>query len=409
MSSLIEFPGEVCYCGSYGFFDKQSGYLLDPKSGWWVHSFCRRPARWVISRCIRCNSRFVPKIAEFDSYKRLLSSCPECEPLLLAESKMLTRYNDIPRLKRADGRTDVNISNSEVSSFLKCERRHYYGFRLGLVPKTMSKSMTKGTIAHEGLAVYYHKIQQNESTGDAKQAALDHIKMLAMQDFANMDLYADVTGLLDRYFDWCLSQDTFTVLAVERLYYMPMGEDHQFAMRLDLLVQYTSGPYAGEIVLIDHKTVYDFWPPAAITLNAQMPKYMGAVRYNKIPVRRIMINQIRTRVNKGPMEDADKFRRVFSTIDSKEVTAVLREQQIAGERIIELNALTEEQHERKILRAMDRFTCENCPFANLCKSDLTGQDTTLMKQVEFQRQEDQPEFMQYGYNPKVESDATSPG
>jgi hypothetical protein len=325
---------------------------------------------------------------------------------------MLTRYPDIPRLKRADGRTDVNISNSEVSSFLKCERRHYYGFRLGLVPLTMSKSLTKGTIAHEGLAAYYHQIQQGAATADAKKFALDHIKMLAMQDFAHMDLYADVTGLLDRYFDWCPSQDTFSIIAVERLYYMPMGDDHQFAMRLDLLVQYTStppngglnAPSAGEIVLIDHKTVYDFWPQAAITLNAQMPKYMGAVQYNKIPVRKIMINQIRTRVNKGPMEDDEKFRRVFATIDSKEVTAVLREQQMAGERIIELNNLPEEVHERKILRAMDRFTCENCPFANLCKADLTGQDTTLMKKVEFQRQEDQLEFMQYGYNTdKVES------
>jgi hypothetical protein len=265
----------------------------------------------------------------------------------------------------------------------------------------MSKSLTKGTIAHEGLAAYYDMIMKGHSTQEAKQFGLDRIKVLAMQDFQNMDLYADVTGLLDRYFDWCPAQDNFTVLAVERLYYMPLGEDHSFAMRLDLLVRYTSGSRAGEVVLVDHKTVYDFWPPAAMTLNAQMPKYLGALQYNKVPVRTVMINQIRTRVNKGPMEDDEKFKRVFATIDSKEVANVMREQRIAGERILELNALPEDEHERKILRAMDRFTCENCPFANLCKADLTGQDTTLMKRVEFQRQEDQPEFMQYGYNTKV--------
>lgn len=320
---------------------------------------------------------------------------------------MLTRYPDIPRLKRADGRTHMNISNSEVSSFLKCERRHYYGFRLGLVPKTMSKSLTKGTIAHEGLAAYYDKVMQGMATAAAKQIALDHIKMLAMKDFEHMDLYADVTGLLDRYFDWCPAQDNFKILAVEKLYYMPLDEDHTFAMRLDLLVQYTSGAHAGNIVLVDHKTVYDFWPPSAVSLNAQMPKYMGAIQYNGIPVREVMINQIRTRVNKGHMEDGDKFRRVFATIDSKEVKNVIREQRMAGNRILALNNLPEAEHEQLILRAMDRFTCENCPFANLCKSDLNDQDTALMKQVEFHRQEDQLEFMQYGYNAKVESNGTS--
>lgn len=319
---------------------------------------------------------------------------------------MLTRYPDIPRIKRADGRTDVNISNSEVGAFLKCERRHYYGFRLGLVPRTMSKSLTKGTIAHEGLAAYYDMLLKGHSLAEAKQFGLDRIKLLAMQDFAHMDLYAEVTGMLDRYFDWCPPHDTFKVIDVERLYYMPLGEDHTFAMRLDLLVQYTSippdsprnGPQVGEYVIVDHKTTYDFWPDAAVNLNAQMPKYIGTLQANGVPVRRVMINQLRTRVNKGHMEDHEKFKRVFAAIDSKEIKNLIREQRIAGERILALNALSETEHEQRILRAMDRFTCENCPFSNLCKSELNDQDTTLMKQVDFMRQEDQLEFMQYGYN-----------
>lgn len=311
---------------------------------------------------------------------------------------MPVRYPDIPRIKYADGRTHVNISNSEVASYLKCERRHFYGFRLGLVPKSMSRSLLRGTVGHEGLAEYYLSLQRGDAPEDAPAKAIIKVRELAMQDLSNAETYSEVIDLLNRYFQWCQTQDNFEVLDVERMYYMPIMDGHHFSMRLDMLVRFTSGAFMGEVVLFDHKFVYDFWPENAMTINAQIPKYLGALKFNNVPVRRAIINQIRTRVNKGPMADSEKFRRSQMNVGMNEIKNLIREQIIASERILALNALSEDEHSARVLRAMDRFTCENCPFLALCKADLNGEDTSLMRQVEFQKQEDQPEHLQYGYN-----------
>lgn len=380
----VEFPGEICYCGTWGFWEKQSGYYLVPDTGYWVHDFCHHPSKANgIRNCCRCKRNFVPAI--FDPLK--LSVCPSCRNEL-AEAAMLNRYHDEPRIRSADD--SVKISNSEVSSFLKCERRHFYQYRLRLASRGMSRSLGIGIVFHEAAAALYNSVMINpnrkEGYAEGFAAGNQRIQELLLDDISNIEIYSRVAELFERYAPWAEKNDNFKVLDVERAYYMPIpdgGPKDVYPMRIDLLVQYTSGKYEGQIALWDHKTTYDFWSEDALYLNAQIPKYMGVLQFNGVAVRRAVINQIRTRKNKGPMGDDELFKRSPMHIERGEIRSLLREQFIASERIQKLNALTEQEHSDSILRAMDRFTCENCPMLKLCKVELSGQDSTAMKSEEY--------------------------
>jgi len=109
------------------------------------------------------------------------------------------------------------ISNSEVTDFLKCERKHYYGYGLGISPKSHSMSLTRGIIGHEALAVYYAHDRD-------EKAALKVIDTHAVAGTADLDMLRELRGLLSLYFDFYVDDPKlFRVLEVEKAYYMDLG------------------------------------------------------------------------------------------------------------------------------------------------------------------------------------------
>ena len=71
----------------------------------------------------------------------------------------------------------IAISNSEVSTFLQCERRHFYSFidNGGLEAKTKSMSLNRGIIGHEILAVYFKALQRGSNEKDAQVEAMKRL------------------------------------------------------------------------------------------------------------------------------------------------------------------------------------------------------------------------------------------
>ena len=280
----------------------------------------------------------------------------------------------------------MKISNSEVSTFLKCERRHYYAHGLNLAPNHYGMSLTRGIIGHEALEAYYNVLFVQQPEKQARDAAQEVILKYVRQG-GDVPMLSSLSVLLNEYFDDVASKDDFVIIAVERVMTMPLGEDIDFAMRYDLLVEMKSGPYAGEIVLIDHKFVYNFWTPDNLMLNMQAPKYIATLRASEIPVKRMMINQLRWREVKS---NPERFRREYITPVAAEIKQVLTEQYVASVRIKEkMQDLTE--YGATALRTMDNMTCQNCSFVMLCRVELIGQDPTLLIQTEFKPND-------YGYN-----------
>lgn len=282
-------------------------------------------------------------------------------------------------LMTEDGK--VIISNSEVGTYLACERRHYYAHGLGLAPKTTSTSLSRGIIGHEALAAYY----MNDRNPDKMYRVVD---THAVAGTADLEMLTGLRTLLGFYVENYADEDArlFDILEIEKAYYMDLAEDFSYGMRLDLLVQMKAGPYMGEVVLVDHKFAYNFPTAAEMALNVQLPKYIGTLRKNGINVHRGILNTLRWRVTKANEKvAAERFRRDVITPDSKRIRNILREQILASERIADLKALPIEEYERRAVRSVNSMICKNCPFQNPCATEMAGENIGVMLQTDFQK------------------------
>lgn len=275
------------------------------------------------------------------------------------------------------------ISNSEINTFLNCQRKHFYSFRKGLAPRTHSKALTRGIVGHEALETYYTAKKNGASKNDCLAVALEVID-------TNTDIYDEYTAellqlrdVIRRYVEYYWDEP-WSVLEVESQHEGPFFENVSYGMKLDLLVEVTAGREKGQIHLIDHKFVYDFWSDREIQMNAQLNKYIKTLRDNGFPVRKGILNQIRYRKLKDPKPDS-LFRRDAIVLSPYEIESFYLEARKVAREINRLYQLTEEEHREYTMMRIDKETCGKCSFQPLCKISLQGQDTTRTEKAIYQR------------------------
>src|SRR5215471_1455524 len=277
------------------------------------------------------------------------------------------------------------ISNSEVSAYLTCERKHYYSFILDLAPKVLSQSLARGLLGHEILASYYEAISAGSSEATARKIAINIGEIQMLEAETDLTMIADLINLCKRYFDRHVRDlDSWEILGVEKSFTVPITDDYAYGMRLDLLVKIAAGQFLGEEVVIDHKFVYNFWNQDKVNLNSQIPKYIATLRHHGYNVQRGMFNQIRWRDRKSaPYSDEEKFNRYPFRPAPQKIRRVFEEQIRAAERIIERYEDDPVRVGKQSLRVLNPVICDSCPFKFICDTDLNGDDTTLMMQTEF--------------------------
>mgnify|MGYP001567528064 CR=1 FL=1 len=295
----------------------------------------------------------------------------------------------MPSIVSREGFQMGRISDSETKSFQTCQRKHYYTYGLRLQPRRMSDGLTRGIVGHEVLAEYYSALADRKDHAAAVDAANSRMASFiqkAADTGLDVILFTDLQKRLQDYYEWSYANErgAFRFQEVEQAYRLTLPGGLQYVMRLDLLAESISGPYAGQLVLIDHKFVWDFYSEDEVAMNSQLPKYLGILAANDVPVRIAYLNMIRTRVNKKPMAIADKFRRAVVKPTPEEIQTIFLEELKVAEQIEFFRSLSLEQWESEITRSMTPMNCKTCPFAILCKADLQGQDTRLMRQVEFE-------------------------
>lgn len=284
-----------------------------------------------------------------------------------------------------DGTQMHQISNSESSCWLTCQRKYYYEFDLNLQPKQANAALSKGTLLHEILGHYYQFLM--EHTGSRKIAHEQATKESRsfLQTFINHDAYAlDVVVAVDKmlagYWAFYDGDPQWEILAVERKSEMPMTSSFLYPMRLDLLVYDRN--YNAK-VLVDHKTAYNFWTQDDIDLNAQQPKYLATLRANGEDVKMGIVNQIRTREIKNPTTD-QLFKRAVIKPSNVQMKNLVREQVVAMQQIVRHKELPVEVREQMVLRNLNsKFACKYCDVKPLCISELNGGDITTLIAADF--------------------------
>jgi hypothetical protein len=293
------------------------------------------------------------------------------------------------------GLTTRHISNSEVGTWNTCQRQYYYSFDLSLEPKRHSAPLSRGILGHDAIAAYYLAIKAGKSPGDAALEARQILRM-AMNDTISFDMEVvmDVDRILNAYFPMTVKDlSDWEILEVESKHDLPMTDDFDMPLRLDLLVRIRS---TKEIVLIDHKYTYDFWTEDDLALNPQFPKYVGALRNSDYPIAYCILNQIRTRHLKNPGAD-DLVRRSIQRPSNAKIRRALTEHIIASQQIAEFRSLAPETRAQVATRVLNKMVCRGCFVKSLCQAEFDGGDIQYLAQNDYKART-------YGYNdtPNIE-------
>jgi hypothetical protein len=288
------------------------------------------------------------------------------------------------------------VSNSEVSSFLDCERKHFFGFILNVEPKRKSRALSIGITGHEVLAAYYTAIKEGGTKKDGYQAGAKVLTQFMILADTNdeIETIAVLQSLFARYVQVDSIAETTEILEVEKDFYLPVNESFWYGMRLDLLVRALSGRNQNYIYLVDHKFTYDFFSFDDLKLNPQTPKYIGVLRNAGIPVEDGYLNQFRTRfpahlIKQKP--DEDLFQNSPTGVKPERIRNAFKQQLIASERIMDRRSLPIELQEMEALPVMNRMVCRNCPFKAPCEMMEEGIDYRPLIRSNYQART-------YGYN-----------
>lgn len=288
------------------------------------------------------------------------------------------------------------ISNSEVSSWLTCQRQYRYAYDLKLEPIPTGKSaLGTGIAAHEGFQAYNR----------ARVAGADHMEGIRAQDQMLMGLIGNSRAHQDDVYQAKILCSVyhnhygdefpyFEIIDAEQTVDLPLTDGFTMPLRYDL---YYIDKRTGKYVLSDYKTTYDFWTDARIKLSPQFAKYFASFRNNSMPVDICRLDQIRTRWKKVADRTFDELFKRIEVLPSKaKMAGTLRQHIIASQRIVEYRELPDEVRPEVALPSLNWLVCSQCSYKSLCAAELDGLDKVsmdLIKSTEYKQNS-------YDYNPE---------
>lgn len=278
------------------------------------------------------------------------------------------------------------ISNSEIAVKNLCDKQHDFRFNKQLQSKHVSGPLGLGILGHEAFEAYYTEMMQGSPVDLCKKAAVAVLHTAIAitvsetpEDYERLQDIAYLVKLFDGYVE-VYRQEPFRVLAVEKEYQIPLTGNTQYGMKLDLLVEFISGKYRGDFVIVDHKFVYNFKTQLEIDMDAQLPKYIKVLRDNDILVTKGLFNQIRYRRMKEPAPE-QIYQRSWLKANKEETEQIWKEQLIVAKQIIR----ERENPVENPIRTLSLLVCRSCSFQAPCKAELNGDNIDNMLAANYKK------------------------
>lgn len=279
----------------------------------------------------------------------------------------------------------TTVSHSEVESFLRCNRAHYYGYILEIQRRATSDSLARGTIGHMFLETYFKAMLEMQGRLDYKynvENALIQVNKAMVEAFMlNPELAAQAKDA----FDWFLKAEPFKfweILYVEEDFMFSVGENLEFPFKPDLIARDPEG----KVWLIDHKVVYDFYTPRDAELQPQLAKYYFFLRSMGIHIDKVGYHSLRWRNLK---ENTVENRNNLFGFDMPKERAVntFREQVAVAKELQRRKALPLEEANAIAYRAANKLVCNNCQFRSLCIAEQNNDKPQLVLDSEYVKRE----------------------
>lgn len=277
----------------------------------------------------------------------------------------------------------TTVSHSEVESYLRCERQHFYGYGLEIQrkPGSESDSLFRGIIGHKCLEAAFNFMKENGTTTEvvteAKAIALETTVAAISRPNVMKELVTILSAFFEQFpfYNW-------TVLAVEEERVLPITETLNMPFVLDLLM---ADPY-GDVWLIDNKFVYDFYNNRDIELMPQLPKYFVGLKAAGVSVDKMAYSMFRYRSQKYDGPDKHyKFEPV--TFSNARLTQTITEQVVVSDRIQQQKTHSLEEWSGTAMRTANQMVCNSCSFRSLCVAELNDWQPNLVLNSEYSKKQ----------------------
>lgn len=282
-----------------------------------------------------------------------------------------------------------NVSNSEVTAWLKCRRQYFYAFVLELAPKHTPTPLARGTLGHNAFQRYI----EGRLQGMEHDRALKHSQSVFSEAMStvSMEVVAETKFLFDRYMNFHKGWPEWRLLGTEQRVDCKLTDTLTMPMRYDAYVEEVR---TNRRLIVDWKFTYDFWSPEDHDLNGQNPKYITVMNNNGQRVDGAVLVELRTR-KLGAEKSADsknlwRHTSYFPSLAKKR--NVLKQHIAASLEIERYRNLDPKAMEDATIPVLDKHgACKYCNFKELCITELDGGDPSVAIELGFVKNT-------YGYN-----------
>ncbi len=218
---------------------------------------------------------------------------------------------------------NIVLDASKIDLFETCPQRYNYRHNLNktLPMVNKAKALDLGSLAHNGLEVYFNGLKNGIHYDDRMQSTLNKISLLASDPDQSNSEPEEVSILMravEQSCDYWRSEDEncLEILEVEQPFIYELFSDNDIRImisgKIDLLVNYhgigRSSSYNG--LVIDHKTYSR--DSMLIRKTNQFVNYCNAVNSNYLLVNRIGLQNPDV---KKPLSAEEKFKRLPLSYD----------------------------------------------------------------------------------------------
>jgi hypothetical protein len=287
----------------------------------------------------------------------------------------------------------VAVSHSRAEGYLTCRRKDYYGYTLELQRVSESIAFSHGSAVHSMLEVFYRTMLEAGDTPAQQIDAWDNAVLNVEKHFAEMkaegyedpDKRAPLALIFEKYLEnEPYVRNGWTILAVEAEFNLAIEDDLEYPFVVDLIVQ----DDRGAMVVVDHKSAYDFFNEEDARLMPQIPKYIGALRALGYKVAYGQYNLLRTRPDTKVGRPLNEWHRNFDVKPTAQRVKTTFTEQVGVAREIAMRSfLPVEQIEETAYRVANKMICGYCQFADLCSEELRGGNVKLMLSTEYKQKE----------------------
>lgn len=284
------------------------------------------------------------------------------------------------------------LSHSEATSLNECSRQHFYAYILNLRPKHLSKPLQFGISGHHMLEAFYTVIKEGGDFASACLTSFEKIDELLEDDAIDEENAPTLELHMQKYFyRYKDVMKEWEILEVEKKLIVELEDKpYNYGCKVDLIALFKKGNHKGQIGIVDHKFLFNYYTTSDVLMHVQLPRYKWAAEQNGYKIDFGMLAQIRYRTFKD-YRTADLFKHELMPFTETRQHNAVQEMFKSLDEAWGRRQLTKQDASENTKRALSKLICKYCDYRIPCNTGLNGESERLYLISDFKQSD-------YGYN-----------